>query len=433
MRRAVPFLVTTVALGLAACGGGDRDEESSAPIRGISSTACSPTTSDGHGTPRHLVVLVGPLQNAIADHGIQNAQAVKLVLAQRGWRAGGDGVALQVCDEASADEYSDVAKCERIAAGASNNPGVVAVLGPSVSSCARRMLPILNRARGGPVAMLGIGNTYLGLTRGGPGVEEGDPERLYPAGGRNYLRIAPADDVQGAASVIAAREAGARRVFAVHDGTTYGRGVGRAFAEAAGRAGLTYTGTASWDPEARGYRALAARIAAAGADAVFLGGYAQNNGGRLLRDLRGALGKGVALYGADGFNFATELAEGAGERAEGLTVTLSAVANSALPRRGREWAAEFTRRYGSRPCCYAVHAAQLTELVLDAIERSDGSRAGVLDKLMHTRTSDGLVGGFSFDEYGDSTLRGVSLHRIEGGRLRYLRTIEVPDGLIARG
>jgi branched-chain amino acid transport system substrate-binding protein len=424
--------MATAAVVLAACGGGDRDEESTAPIRGISSSACSPTTSGGEGTPRHLVVLVGPMQNAIADHGIQNAQAVKLVLAQRDWHAGRDGVALQVCDEASAEEYSDGAKCERIADAASKNPGVVAVLGPSVSSCAARMLPILNRARGGPVALLGIGNTYLGLTRGGPGVEEGDPDRLYPAAGRNYLRIAPADDVQGAASVIAAREAGAHRIFAVHDGTTYGRGVARAFAEAARRAGLTHTGTASWDPEGRTYRELAARIAATGADAVFLGGYAQNNGGRLLRDLRGGLGRGVALYGADGFNFSTELVEGAGERAEGLTVSLSAAANSALPRRGREWAVEFTRRYGSRPCCYAVHAAQVTELVLDAIERSDGSRAGVLDELLHTRTSDGLVGGFSFDALGDSTLRGVSLHRIEGGRLRYLRTVEVPDALLGR-
>jgi branched-chain amino acid transport system substrate-binding protein len=429
VRRAAPVLVAAAAVVLAACGGGD---DRVASIRGIQSTACSPTTSGGDGTPRHLVVLVAPLQNTAADHGIQNAQAVKLVLAQRGWRAGGDTVALQVCDEASPDEVADGPRCERIAGAAGETAGVIAVLGPTLSRCAGLMLPILNRARGGPIALLGIGNTYLGLTRDGPGVEEGDPERFYPTGGRNYLRIAPADDVQGAASVIAAREAGARRVFAIHDGTTYGRGVGRAFVEAARRAGLESIGPEPWDPEARTYHELAARIARTTPDAVFLAGNGPSNGGRLLRDLRGALGKGVGLYAPDGFSLATELVEGAGERAEGLTVTLSAAASSALPRRGREWAAEFTRRYGSRPCCYAVHAAQVTELVLDAIERSDGTRAGVLDKLMHTRTSDGRVGGFSFDALGDSTLRGISLHRIEGGRLRYLRTIEVPEALLAR-
>ena len=182
--------------------------------------------------------------------------------------------------------------------------------------------------------------------------------------------------------------------------------LGQAFVEAARRVGLESIGPEPWDPEARTYHELAARIARATPDAVFLAGNGPSNGGRLLRDLRGALGKGVGLYAPDGFSLATELVEGAGERAEGLTVTLSAAASSALPRRGREWAAEFTRRYGSRPCCYAVHAAQVTELVLDAIERSDGTRAGVLDKLMHTRTSDGLVGDFSFDALGDSTLRG---------------------------
>jgi branched-chain amino acid transport system substrate-binding protein len=428
MRHAVPVLVA-VAVVLMACGG---DEDRTAPVRGIASSVCSPTTTGGEAAPRHLVVLVSPLQNAASDHGTQNAQAAKLVLAQRGWRAGDDAVALQVCDEASAEELSDTAKCERIAAAAGENPAVVAVLGPSVSSCASRMLPILNRARGGPVVVLGIGNTYLGLTRDGPGVEDGDPARLYPSGTRSYLRLAPADDVQGAASVIAAREAGARRVVAVHDGTTYGRGVARAFAGAAHRAGLIHVGTRAWDPEANSYRGLAVWIAAAGADAVFLGGYAQSSGGRLLRDLRGGLGRRVQLFGPDGFNFPTELVEGAGEHAEGLTVSLSAPANSALPPRGRAWAAAFTKRYGSRPCCYAVHAGQVTEMTLDAIARSDGTRAGVRTRLQRERVADGLLGAFSFDEAGDSTLRGVSLYRIEGGRARYLRTVEVPDRLLGR-
>ncbi len=383
-------------------------------------------------TPRHLVVLVGPLQNAVADHGIQNAQAVKLVLAQRDWRAGDARIGLQVCDEASAEEYSDGPKCERIAKALSANRGVVAVLGPTVSTCASLMLPILNRAAGGPVAQLGIGTTYLGLTRDGPGVEDGDPERYRPSGDRSYLRTMPADDVQGAASVLAAQEAGARRVFAVHDGTRYGRGVATAFTEAAVRAGLEDAGTAPWDAEASGYRALAARIAAAHADAVFLGGGVESNGPRLIRDLRGGLGKDVVILGPDGFAVPAPIVEGAGERAEGFTISLSAAANSALPPRGRAWAAEFTRRYGSRPCCYAVHAGQVTELVLDAIESSDGTRAGVLGALQRTRTADGLLGSFGFDEFGDSSLRGVSLYRIEGGRMRYVRTVEVPDELLGR-
>ena len=104
MRRAAPVLVAAAAVVLAACGGGD-DRVEFDPGHPVDRLL--PDDVGWDGTPRHLVVLVAPLQNTAADHGIQNAQAVKLVLAQRGWRAGGDTVALQVCDEASPDEVAD--------------------------------------------------------------------------------------------------------------------------------------------------------------------------------------------------------------------------------------------------------------------------------------------------------------------------------------
>ena len=146
--------------------------------------------------PRFLVAVVGPLQGAISDHGIQNAQAIKLVLQLRGWRGGDHSVGIQVCDEASAEEHIDLPKCEANARAFARNPSVVAVVGPTTSGCAAAMLPILNDAAGGPVPLLGIGNTYLGLTRDGPGVEKGHPERLYPTARRSYLRTVPADDAR---------------------------------------------------------------------------------------------------------------------------------------------------------------------------------------------------------------------------------------------
>jgi len=429
------LLALTVAAGcvLAACGGDDSAGAGAPEVaRPLSSDVCSPMTSAGEGRPRFLIPLVGPLQNAISDHGIQNAQAAKLVLADRGWRAGEASVALQVCDEASAEEYSDPRKCERIARARAANPSVLVVVGPSASVCARAMIPVLNAADGAPVALLGLGNTYLGLTRPGPGVEEGDPEGLYPSGIRNYLRTAPADDAQAAAAVMEAKAGGARRTFGLHDGSTYGRGLVAAFQEAARRAGLAPAGAAAWDPEASEYRALAAQVARSGADAVYLGGLVFNNGARVVRDVRGALGQDAALFGPDGFNQPTLLVEGAGERAEGMTITLSATPSQALPPRGQRWARAFTDRWGSRPCCYAVHAGQAMQLALDALARAGGDRASVLEVLRRTRVTDGILGDFSFDRYGDSTLRDVSLWRIEGGRLHYLRTGEVPGRLLTR-
>jgi len=310
-------------------------------------------TYGGEGSPNLLVPLSGPLQNANSDHGIQNAQAVKLVLQQRGWRAGEHRVAIQVCDESSADEYVDLPKCERNARAFARNPSVVAVVGPTFSSCAGSMLPLLNGAEGGPVALAGTGNTYLGLTRSGPGVEKGDPDRLYPTGRRSYFRTVAADDAQAAAAVLVARRAGARRTFAVHDGEAYGEGLAGAFEATARRAGLTPVGTARWDGEARGYRRLALQIRRRGVDAVYLAGFVTSNGPRLVRDLRAGLGSRVELMAPDGFNQPTALVEGAGERAEGLTVSLAAAPVRALPAPGKRWSAEFRKRWGASPCCYA--------------------------------------------------------------------------------
>jgi branched-chain amino acid transport system substrate-binding protein len=169
-------------------------------------------------------------------------------------------VAIQVCDEASADKPIDPGKCERLASAIAQNPTVVAVMGPTTSTCAAAMIPLLNRAAGGPIPHLGFGNTYLGLEREGPGVEEGDPERLYPTGRRSYLRTVPSDDAQAAAAAIVARDAGARRTFAVYDDSAFGKGLAAAFHAAAERVGLSPVGSAESDPKARNYRALAARM-----------------------------------------------------------------------------------------------------------------------------------------------------------------------------
>jgi hypothetical protein len=48
------------------------------------------------------------------------------------------------------------------------------------------------------------------------------------------------------------------------------------------------------------------------------------------------------------------------------------------------------------------HAAQATDVVLDAIARSDGTRASVLEVLLRTRVAGGLLGDFSFDRRGTS-------------------------------
>ena len=71
------------------------------------------------------------------------------------------------------------------------------MLGTFNSGCAKLEIPILNRAPGGPVAMISSANTAVGLTHDAPWNDPGEPNIYYPTKIRNYARVATTDDFQG--------------------------------------------------------------------------------------------------------------------------------------------------------------------------------------------------------------------------------------------
>ncbi|MGH2824749.1 MAG: branched-chain amino acid ABC transporter substrate-binding protein [Thermoleophilaceae bacterium] len=435
MRAIAPILTAVVAMMLPACGGDDGGQEPDVPpARPVEASGCSPIAYGGTGRPDLLIAASSVLQGQFIDHGVQISQALKLVLAERDWRAGDYSVGLQLCDEttAASSDDSDPEKCRRNAHAFSRNRSVIVVAGPWSSTCALEMLPILNRASGGPLAAISGSTTYLGLTRPGPGVGQGEPARYLPTGERGFVRVVPADDVQGAAGALFAKRQGARRVFVLNDDQPYGFGIAESFRVTAERSGLSVAGTEAWDPHAQSYRALADRVRAAGADAVYLAGYVSNNGVRLIEDLRAALGSDVLIVGPDGFATPGLIVEGAGPAAEDFRWTIPTLPNEALPATGRELAAEFEERYSSAPCCFAVQAAQTASLIMDAIEGSDGSRSQVTENLLGARVEEGYLGDFEIDRYGDTTLTAIGVYRIEEGRLRFETAIAPPAELLAR-
>ena len=78
----------------------------------------------------------------------------------------------------------------------------------------------------------------------------------------------------------------------------------------------------------------------------------------------------------------------------------------------------------------AITTAQATEVLLEAIAGSDGTRATVTERLFRTRVSDGILGSFEFDANGDTTGGGVTMYRIEQGEPRILDVITAPGRLV---
>jgi branched-chain amino acid transport system substrate-binding protein len=423
-----------VAATVVACG--DDDDAGAgdpAPASPVQVTGCSPIAYEGEGRPELLIGASTILRGQFADHGTQVSQALRMVLDDRDWHAGDYNVGLQVCNETTpAGDAPDPKLCRRTARAFARNPSVVVVVGQHFSGCAAAAIPILNAAAGGPVPQVSASATYLGLTREGPGVARGEPDRFYPTKTRSFARLVPPDDVSGAAAAIFAKDQGAGRVYALDDGLPYGFGLAEAFTAAARRIGLRAAGREQWNPKAHDYRGLADRVRESGAEAVYLGGYAFNNGGRLIKDLREALGPDAELIGPDGFNNLEALTEGAGAAADGFAPLIGVLPNNKLPDPGREFAERFDERWGSRPCCFSVHAAQAGRMMLDAIAATDGSRAEVLEHLFETPVDDSYVGNYRIDRYGDTTRTTMGVYRVKDGKLKFETAVTPPADLFAR-
>ena len=422
-------VVLVAGTGVAAVelsGGGSN----AASFRTLESDRCGPLRYGGADSPQLLIAADLPLQPGVLETTTAMANAMTLELQRHGYKAGRYRVGLQVCDDATRGSPSgDDRVCSANAGDYVKDPSVIAIAGPLSSGCAVDEIPILNRAPGGPLAIVSSSATLVGLTRK-PARDSAIPAVLYPTHLRNFARVIPADDAQAAADAIAARTLGVTRVYAVDQGDPASSAFAAAFIRAARRLGLGVAGRGSWDPEASSYGPLVSAVARTHADGVFLAVPSYPQSVRLLIALRGGLGRGVQLMAPDGFDPATAVLAGpAGER---MTISQPGPAYNRLGTQGRRFVASFSKRFGGTPTRYAVEAAQAIDVLLGAIASSDGTRSSVTSNLFKTQTSNGILGSFGITSTGDTTLNVVAIYRIIDGKVTTFANVAVPDALLAQ-
>jgi branched-chain amino acid transport system substrate-binding protein len=371
-------------------------------------------------------------------------KAIELVFRKRGFRAGKYRVAYQSCDDSSSQiGIFDVPKCAANAKSYAAGASVIGVIGTFNSGCAQSEIPFLNEAPDGPLAMVSPANSYVGLTRRDPYAKKGELEALYPTGVRNFARVYPIDDVAGAGAALFLERAGVRRAAALTDRDVYSDVLVRSFRITAGRIGLGFAGVSAFDPRAKSYSALVARLKRAGVDAVYLGGYLNlGNTARLVEELRRQLGPAARLVTGDGFLPVSNMLRVLGPTARTLYVTIvGAAGEDSLAPAGRRFLTEFLATEGATAFNpFAMYAAQAAEVMLDAIARSDGTRASVTRELMRTRVNGGILGSFRFDRNGDTTQQTVTILRPVGAAAKrdrlglegadVVRFIDVPQELL---
>ena len=409
-------LIALLAGFAAACAGGDDGVEP------VASRQCAPLLYEGEGEPEVIVVSDLPRRGIGAETTELMVGAIESVLRKREFRAGELRVGYQSCNDTVGDEPFDAALCRRNASAYVDEEDVVGIVGPWNSACAVEQIPIVSRRAAGPLAMISPSNTYEGLTRGTAS------EPLYPDGVRSYTRVVALNSAQGAASAQLAKDLGARRAAVLHQDLRddYVRALAEEFDTTARTLGLE-TVRVLW-PVRTSYSKLAASVASVQPDVVYLAGLTQDNAKTLVEDLRAALPPDVELIAPDSFAFGS-VAQELGAAGEGMLVTNTSVPSEMLPRAGEQFVREFGHAVDEAGFLGAPEAAQATEVLLDAIARSDGTRASVVDELFATRVDNGILGSFSFDRFGDIVPAPIGVYRFENGKIVAHDVVRTPGGI----
>ncbi len=303
-----------------------------------------------------------------------------------------------------------------------SDKNVVAVIGHFNSGAAKLSIPIFNQAN---LVMVSPANTYPGLTKPGKG-EKGEPEKYYPNKTRNYARVVPADDLQGVAGAKWAKSLGAKKVYILNDQELYGKGLADIFEATAKKEGMEVLGKEGINPKAPDYRALMNKIKALNPDLIYFGGITQNNGGQLVKDMRnvGMTADKVKFMGPDG-TFEKAIIEAAGKDAEGIYATFGGLPAQGLTGDGKTWYESYKKKFNSEPEAYAAYGYESAKVVVNAINKAcKNDRVAVRDAVMATKDFKGVLGTWSFDANGDTSLTTLSGNTVKNGKWEFVQALK---------
>jgi branched-chain amino acid transport system substrate-binding protein len=368
-----------------------------------------------------------PLQGASRPQTTAMVQGIRLALKQAGNKAGNVTVNYRSLDDSTAQAgtwtpEATSANARRVA----QDDKAAAYIGEFNSGASAISMPLLNEAG---VPQISPANTAVGLTTNEPGADKGEPDKYYPAGTRHYLRIVPKDTIQGAALATVMKEDGCQNVAMANDKEVYGAGLSRNIENSLKEQQVELLFNEGIDPKASNFRSLAARAKSGNADCFVFSGITANGAVQIFKDFAAAL-PDAKLYGPDG------VAEsGFSDPEEGgipssvqrrVKVSVATLNPESYPPEGQEFFTQFEQEYGDKtPDPYAIYGYEAMRLVLDAIERAGStSKEDVLKALFDTKDRQSVLGTYSIDENGDTTLTDYGIYTIEGGELTFDKTIK---------
>src|SRR3954447_773553 len=398
-------LAAALALGVAACGSSDNGGSSGGGGK-------------RSGSKTVTVYSSVPLQGASRAQTADLVNGAKLALEQAGGKAGDITVKYVSLDDSTAQAGNWTPEATSAnARKAAQDKSTAAYIGEFNSGASAVSIPILNEAG---VPQISPANTYVGLTSDKPGHVAGEPDKYYPTGSRNYPRIVPIDTIQGAALVTLMKQEKCTKVAMVNDKEVYGQGIaGNVVAATKNAGGLDVVMNDGIDPKAPNYRSLAQKAKGLGADCFLFAGTTQNGGVQAAKDFAAALGPNSKIFGPDGVcqdPFVNPKNGGIPASLAARTkCTVATLPQDEYPKAGQDFFNAFKQKYGvSQPDPYAIYGYEAMSLALDAIKRSKtGEKADVLKALFATKDRQSVLGTYSIDQNGDTTLTDYGVYGVK--------------------
>jgi branched-chain amino acid transport system substrate-binding protein len=96
--------------------------------------------------------------------------------------------------------------------------------------------------------------------------------------------------------------------------------------------------------------------------------------------------------------------------------TSAALDPSQLPPAGQDFAARFEAEYGRSPGRYAAYGYEAMAVILDSVERASDplDRSSVVEAFFATADRDSVLGTYSIDEEGNTTLDRMTGYELRG-------------------
>jgi branched-chain amino acid transport system substrate-binding protein len=371
---------------------------------------CSRDSGGGDAAEEQKTVKIGvvaPLTGDLSELGLGIKNSVDLAIRQANEKGTVPGYELVLAAE---DDAADPATGANAANKLASDPQVAAVVGTLNSSVAQSVAPVLSKAN---ITQISPANTNPTLTRG-PKPDDA-PQRVWPT----YMRVATTDSFQGPfAADYALGEGGFKKAFVIHDKKTYGQGLAEAFSDRFKEKGGTIVGTETVNPTDRDFGAVVTQVNSTDADMVYYGGEYPVAGPLAAqlneRGFKGPMMGGDGIYSADFF-------KGAGDKGEGTIAT-----SIGEPVDQLETAQQFVKDYDAAGFkeSYSAYGAQsfdaaniiiqgLAKALPDA-ESVEAARPQVVEAVAATSGFAGVTGEHSFDEYGDTSNRALTVYKASG-------------------